>query len=117
MSVETVEETIMEKEVSNLGYILSEDVSEFIKKGAKVIFLFMPNSSSSRFQEERIQQAFEVYGDKFSVGMIDILHSQEYAISMNVRSFPTTLYFKDGELMSSETGVQRDVDMSVMQIM
>jgi len=101
---------------NEITYIKSEDVKEFIKRGSKIVLLYMPHSSPSQFQEEQLNNAYESFGNKVSVGMLDVLDSQEYAISMKVRSFPTTMYFKEGSLILSETGVQRDIENAIMQI-
>jgi len=105
-----------EEEKSEIKYIKSEDIKEFIKTGSKIIFLYMPNSSPSQFQEERLIQGFESFDNKISIAMLDVLNSQEYPISMKIREFPTTMYFKDGNLILSESGVQVDVNNAIMQI-
>ena len=114
---EVTEETPKEVIETIFSYIKDEQIKKFIEKGAKVLFLYMPNSSSSQFQEEQLDHLYELYGDKISIGKVDVLENQEYAISKNIRSFPTTLYFKEGEIILSETGVQRNIENAAMQIL
>ena len=114
---ETTENETTESTQAEIIYLKNENIKNFIKNGSKVLFLFMPNSQPSQFQEEKIEKIYESYGDKFSVGLVNVLDEQNYAISMGIRRFPTTLYFKDGELVLSEEGVERDIDNSIMRIL
>jgi len=97
--------------------LIDEDILEFIKNDVSVLFLYMPNSTSSNFQEEQLLNLLENNEDKFSLGFINVLEDSKYAIANNIRSFPTTLYFKDGTLVSSESGVQNGIENSLLAIL
>jgi len=106
-----------QEEVNLVEYLNNDTVDDFIEKDIKIILLYMDDSTASRFQEEQLRGLLENYEGKFSLGLLNVLESQTFAIRNNIISFPTTLYFKDGELMSSESGVQSGIENSLMGIL
>ena len=99
-------------------YELNDDnINGFIEKGSKIVLLYMSNSSSSTLQENNLETIYESYSDKVDFGKVDVLTEQDFAINNNFRSFPVTLYYRDGNLEMSSAGVQSDIEMSLMSIL
>ena len=97
--------------------LTDENVAEFLSEGSKILFIYTPENNASNYQKERIEHIMEGYDEQISVGYLNAYDNQRFPISYNVRSFPTTQYWKDGEMISAEKGVQRDLENSIMGIL
>ena len=51
-----------------------------------------------------MEQLAEEYGDRIKVGKLDVDVNQQTAIRFGVRSIPTVLFFKDGEVKDMVIG-------------
>ncbi len=58
-----------------------------------------------------IEQLADEYDGKVKVGKVDVDANQRTAMRYNVRSIPTILLFKDGELVESVVGVVPKADL------
>ncbi len=58
-----------------------------------------------------IEQLADEYEGKVKVGKVDVDANQRTAMRYNVRSIPTILLFKDGELVESVVGVVPKADL------
>ncbi len=58
-----------------------------------------------------IEQLADEYEGKVKVGKVDVDANQRTAMRYNVRSIPSVLLFKDGELVESVVGVVPKADL------
>ena len=58
-----------------------------------------------------IEQLADEYDGKVKVGKVDVDANQRTAMRYNVRSIPTVLLFKNGELVESVVGVVPKADL------
>lgn len=104
-------------EVLNNKEITDESVAEFLSEGSKILFIYAPNNIADEYQKKRLENIMESYDEQVSIGYLNAYENQRFPISYDVRSFPTTQYWKDGELISAEKGVQREIENSIMGIL
>lgn len=81
-------------------------LEEKIKSGSPVVVDFWAEwCGPCRMLGPTIEQLSEEFADKAEVGKLNVDENQESAAKYGVRSIPTVLFFKGGELVEKFTGV------------
>ena len=106
---------IVESE-SNTIYLTDDNIENFIKNGPSVILFAMPNSNPSILQEEALKSALDDFNKDVFFGIVDVFEHQEYAIKSGLKSFPSTIYIKDNEVIDLKLGLQKDIGNSLEMI-
>jgi len=94
-----------------------EDIESFVSKGANVLLFSMPDSKPSELQESKLRDIFEEFKAKIDFGIVNVFENQNYAIKNGIKSFPTTVYIKGGEVVDTVTGVQGNMEASFTNIL
>lgn len=58
-----------------------------------------------------VEELAEKYGDKVTVGKVNIDDNDEIATENRVRNIPTVLFFKDGEMKERSVGLVKLADL------
>ncbi len=58
-----------------------------------------------------IEELHEEYGDKAIIGKVNVDHNPEISMKYGVRSIPTLLVIKDGEVVDKHVGVASKSDL------
>lgn len=58
-----------------------------------------------------VEELAEKYGDKVTVGKLNIDENDEIASENRVRNIPTVLFFKDGEMKERSVGLVKLADL------
>lgn len=58
-----------------------------------------------------VEELAEKYGDKVTVGKLNIDENDEVAAENRVRNIPTVLFFKDGEVKERSVGLVKLADL------
>ena len=58
-----------------------------------------------------VEELAEKYGDKVTVGKLNIDENDEVASENRVRNIPTVLFFKDGEMKERSVGLVKLADL------
>jgi len=52
-----------------------------------------------------VEELSNDFGDKITIGKVDVDNNQKYAAQYGVRNIPTVLLFKNGEVVDKQVGV------------
>lgn len=58
-----------------------------------------------------VEELAEKYGDRVTVGKLNIDENDEIASENRVRNIPTVLFFKDGEMVAKSVGLVKLADL------
>lgn len=111
VSVESIDAVVMAN-ITNLNFKTmatkfdNASLEEKIKSGAPVVVDFWAEwCGPCRMLGPTIEQLSDEYAGKAEVGKLNVDENQEMAAKYGVRSIPTVIFFKDGEVVEKFTGV------------
>jgi len=81
---------------------------ETIKSGVTLVDFWAPWCGPCQMQGPIVDKIAEAYGDKATVGKINVDDNPETAAKFGVMSIPTIIIFKDGEKVKQFVGVQSE---------
>ncbi|MDD4123983.1 MAG: thioredoxin domain-containing protein [Bacilli bacterium] len=80
------------------------NIEEIIKNGSVVLDFFGTHCGACNLIVPFLEQLQEEYETKIKIVKINTDFDLEYAKSLDVKSLPSLLFFKDGKLVSHITG-------------
>ncbi len=86
--------------------ITDANFNTVVNKGVTLVDFWAPWCAPCRMLTPIINEVAEVMKDKAQVGKINIEENKRVAAHLGVRSIPTIMIFKDGELKKQITGVR-----------
>jgi thioredoxin 1 len=75
-------------------------------KGVAVVDFWAPWCGPCRALGPVIEEVAASYGDKITVGKVNVDENGELASRYDVMSIPTVLFFKDGKLVEKKVGLR-----------
>lgn len=92
---------------SNIKEITDAQFAETIKSGVVLVDFWAPWCGPCRMQSPILEEVATAVGDKATIAKINIDDNPASATKFGVRSIPTLLLFKDGEVSQQFVGLQR----------
>ncbi len=86
--------------------ITDANFNTVVNKGVTLVDFWAPWCAPCRMLTPIINEVAEAMKDKAQVGKINIEENKRVAAHLGVRSIPTIMIFKDGELKKQITGVR-----------
>ena len=84
---------------------------ETIKSGVTLVDFWAPWCGPCQMQGPIVEKIAEAYGDKATVGKMNVDDNPETAAKFGVMSIPTIIIFKDGEKVKQFVGVQSEAKL------
>ena len=86
--------------------LTDSDFTDHVSQGVTLVDFWAPWCGPCRIQSPIIDQIAETVGSKAKVAKVNVDESTSVASSYGVRSIPTLLVLKDGEIVQQYVGVQ-----------
>ena len=84
---------------------------ETIKSGVTLVDFWAPWCGPCLMQGPIVDKIAEAYGDKATVGKMNVDDSPDTSTKFGVMSIPTIIIFKDGEKVKQFVGVQTEANL------
>ena len=91
----------------NIKEITDAQFAETIKSGVVLVDFWAPWCGPCRMQSPILEEVATTVGDKATIAKINIDENPASATKFGVRSIPTLLLFKNGEVSQQFVGLQR----------
>ncbi len=107
--VETIteqEKTVVAKEVVEPVNLTDNDFDKSISKGVTLVDFWATWCGHCRRQAPIIKEVAVSFGDKATIGKLDVDKNRQTASEYHVRSIPTIIVFKDGKVVERLVGLQ-----------
>lgn len=89
-----------------------EQFDDIVKDGVCLIDFYANWCGPCKMLAPFVEEIAEEYGDKIKVCKVDVDEVEALAYRYSIRSIPTLLYFKDGELVSTDVGFRNKSDIA-----
>jgi len=88
------------------GYVelTKENFDQVISSGVTLVDFWAPWCGPCRMIAPVIEELAEEYQGKATIGKVNTDEQQELAVRFGIRSIPTILFFKDGEVVDQMIG-------------
>ncbi|MFL2990718.1 MAG: thioredoxin [Cytophagales bacterium] len=84
--------------------ITDSNFSEIVNEGVVLVDFWAEWCGPCRMIAPMIEELASEYEGKATIGKLDVDNNQESSVKFGVRSIPTLLIFKDGELIDRHVG-------------
>ncbi len=86
--------------------LTNANFEDTIKEGVSVVDFWAPWCGPCRMIAPVIEELAEEYEGKANICKVNTDEEQEIAVKFGIRSIPTLLFFKDGEVVDQIVGAQ-----------
>jgi len=84
--------------------LTSENFDEVVKNGVTLVDFWAPWCGPCRMIAPVIEELAEEYDGKATIAKVNTDEQQDIAVKFGIRSIPTILFFKDGEVVDQMVG-------------
>jgi len=84
--------------------LTKENFDEVVSKGVSLVDFWAPWCGPCRMIAPVIEELAEDYEGKANICKVNTDEQQEIAVKFGIRSIPTILFFKDGEIVDQMVG-------------
>jgi thioredoxin 1 len=84
----------------------NENYTDFIKDGIAIVDIWSPTCRPCLQLMPIIEEISTQMGETTSFGKLNAADFREKALSLNIRSIPTLLFYKNGKLITQTSGLQ-----------
>jgi thioredoxin 1 len=84
--------------------LTSENFEETVANGVTLVDFWAPWCGPCRMIAPVIEELAEEYDGKATIAKVNTDEQQELAVKFGIRSIPTILFFKDGEVVDQMVG-------------
>ncbi len=98
----------------NVSEWTTETFDEATAKGLAVVDFWAPWCGPCRAQGPIFEEVAAEFGDRAAFGKVNIDQDREIAVRFGVRSIPTLVLLKDGEVVETRVGLTRKADLQAL---
>jgi len=100
----------------NIKFLDSKNFDSFIRKGNSVVDFWAEWCGPCKIMAPHFEAAAKELSGKVGFGKVDVESEQELAERFQIMSIPTTIFFKDGEMVERIVGaVPKDNLMKIIK--
>ena len=92
--------------MSKVINLTNDNIEETIKSGVSLVDVWAPWCGPCRMVGPVIDEISEDFDGKANICKVNSDEEQEIAVKYGIRSIPTIMFFKDGELVDTVVGAQ-----------
>jgi len=86
--------------------LTSSNFNEIVKEGVTLVDFWAPWCGPCRMIAPVIEELAEDYDGKAKICKVNTDEEQDIAVKFGIRSIPTIMFFKDGEMVDQIVGAQ-----------
>ncbi|MDL2323053.1 thioredoxin [Bacteroidales bacterium OttesenSCG-928-A17] len=85
--------------------ITDSNIKNYLEEGKPLVIDFWAEwCGPCRMISPIVDELFQAYGDKVNIGKVNVDENDEISAEYGIRSIPTLLFFKNGELVDKHVG-------------
>ena len=92
--------------MSKVINLTNENIEETLKNGVSLVDVWAPWCGPCRMVAPVIDEISEDFDGKANICKVNSDEEQDIAVKYGIRSIPTIMFFKDGELVDTVVGAQ-----------
>lgn len=92
--------------------LTQENFNQITEKGVAVVDFWAPWCGPCRMIAPIIKELEETYAGRAVVAKVNTDENQDISVKYNIRSIPTILFFKDGEVVHTVVGAKSKTELS-----
>jgi len=92
--------------MSKVINLTNDNIEETIKSGVSLVDVWAPWCGPCRMVAPVIDEISEDFDGKANICKVNSDEEQDIAVKYGIRSIPTIMFFKDGELVDTVVGAQ-----------
>ncbi len=92
---------------SKLKELSGAEFDAAVAQGVTLVDFWAPWCGPCKMQTPILEKVAEAVGDKAVIVKVNVDDERDLAVKFNVRSIPTLIIFKDGQIVETLTGLQQ----------